>query len=255
MTQLDFSAAAKQLLANRSTDAKAERLAENLRPTSLDDALNIQAEMIAQNANAVAGWKCLNPPAEDKVVVGPIFADLVQTGAVCELFADKGDARIEPEIAFVLKQDLPARDEAYSIAEIDEAIGSCHMALELILSRFAEPEALEFPEILADGLVNQGLYLGPELDRTQAFAASEVKVSIAQGDNTQNFDGKHPNTQPASPIYWLVNFMSARGVSLKAGQAIITGSFCGVVHVAFDQPTTISYEGLGEYSVTFKAKG
>lgn len=255
MTQLDYAAAAKQLLSNRETSAKVERLAEGLRAATLEDSLNIQAEMISQNSNAVAGWKCLNPPAEDKIVVGPIFADLVQKGETCELYSDNGNARIEPEIAFVLKADLPAQEAAYSEAEIDAAIGSCHMALELIMARFAEPAELSFPEILADGLVNQGLFLGPEIDREKAFAASEIKVAIKQGEEVQSFDGKHPNTQPASPIYWLVNYMSARGVSFKAGQAIITGSYCGVVNVAFDTPMTVSYKGIGEYSVTLKAKG
>jgi 2-keto-4-pentenoate hydratase len=46
--------------------------------------------------------------------------------------------------------------------------------------------------------------------------------------------------------------MGRRDVGLKAGAAIITGSFKGIVNMAFDIETTIGYEGIGQYTVTFK---
>ncbi len=45
--------------------------------------------------------------------------------------------------------------------------------------------------------------------------------------------------------------MSKRGISFKAGQAIITGSYAGVVEVEFNSVTNINYVGLGNYQVTF----
>ncbi len=255
-----FGQAAKELLSRRTAGTKASRLSELYRPTSLDDALAIQASMIEFHPEKVGGWKCLLPLAEEKFIVAPIFADSVQQGDICELFADKGlvsnkgVARVEPEIAFVLAKPLPANQNGYSEEQINEAIGSCHMALELIQSRFADDSGAEFYEVLADCLANQGLFLGPEVDREKAFAAANVEVTFTQEGKVQELSGKHPNLLPQAPIYWLINTMTQRGVSFEVGEAIITGSYCGVVEVDFDKLITVCYDEIGEYQVTFKQK-
>jgi 2-keto-4-pentenoate hydratase len=76
------------------------------------------------------------------------------------VWSDQQCARIEPELAFILGRDLPARAESYTVAEIDAAIQETRLALELIGTRYSDPDAATFAEHLADGLFNQGLYLG-----------------------------------------------------------------------------------------------
>ena len=141
--------------------------------------------MIDLKSDKVGGWKCLLPLAEDKFVVAPIFSGSVQQGEVCELFADNDVVRVEPEIAFTLAKSLPANQEGYSEAQINDAIGSCHMALELMQSRFADDSGAEFYEKLADGLVNQGLFIGPEIDREKAFTSAEINIEVTQGEQVQ----------------------------------------------------------------------
>ncbi|MEZ9424525.1 hydratase [Vibrio lentus] len=249
-----FRQAAEELLSRRVAGTKAPRLDEQYRPNNLEDALKIQSSMIDLKSDKVGGWKCLLPLAGDKFIVAPIFSGSVQQGEVCELFADNDVVRVEPEIAFTLAKSLPANQEGYSEAQVNDAIGSCHMALELMQSRFADDSGAEFYEKLTDGLVNQGLFIGPEIDREKAFTSAEINIEVTQGEQVQAFAGKHPNTLPPSPIYWLINYMTRRGVDFQAGEAIITGSYCGVVEMGFDKPTTFHYEGIGEYQVTFKQK-
>ncbi len=251
---INFQEAATELLNRRVPGTKASRLDEAQRPLSLEDALGIQSSMIDIHSDKVGGWKCLLPLADDKFVVAPIFDATVQSGDDCALFADNGVVRIEPEIAFVLGEDLPANPNGYSEEQINQAIGSCHMALELMQSRFADDSGAEFFEKLADCLVNQGLFLGPEIEREKAFAAGNINITVEQEGNTQKFDGVHPNTLPQNPVYWLINTMVRRGTSFRKGEAIITGSYCGIVEVEFDKPTTITYENIGEYQVTFREK-
>ncbi len=247
-----FSRAAAQLLKRRAAGTKAARLNPELSPDSIEEALAVQAEMIMQRSDAVGGWKALLPPAENQLVVAPIFAETINRGPVCTLFADNQMARIEPEIAFVLAKDLPAQQQGYSQAEIDAALEGCYMALELMQERFVENSGVTFYEKLADCLVNQGLFIGPKIDKAQAYAASELTINVCQGASKQSFAGKHPNQLPQNPLYWLINFMSKRGSDFKAGQAIITGSYAGIVEVEFAKQTDIEYVGLGKYSVEFK---
>lgn len=249
-----YKQAAQELLSRRVAGIKAPCLSEAIRPNSVEDALCIQSAMIELNDDTVAGWKCLQPLAEGKLVVGPIFGNDVQQGTHCALYADKGVVRIEPEIAFVLSKALLASDEGYTEAQINDAIGSCHMALELIQARYAADSGTEFPDLLADGLTNQGLFIGPEIERDKAFSAASIAIEVTQGDNKQSFSGVHPNENSVSPIYWLVNYMTRRGVAFQAGEALITGSYCGVVNVEFNQLTQVNYSGLGQYEVTFTEK-
>lgn len=257
MSTKNFSNAAQQYLARRVTGTKAQCLAEADRPTSIEDALAVHQEMIKQRSDIVGGWKCLLPLAEDKIIAAPIFSDTIQSGEQCQLIMDKNKARIEPEIVFMLNKDLPARAEDYTNQEIDAAIGGCYMALELMQSRFHDDAGNEFAESLADCLLNQGLFIGPEIDKDLAYAASEIKIVVTQtednGETTiQSLDGKHPNPLPQLPVYWFINFMSKRGTNFKKGEAITTGSYKGIVEVDFDKPTEIVYEGMGQYNVVFK---
>jgi len=253
MTEIKFSQAATELLKRRKAGTKMGRLAKDISPDSSDDALQIQQQMIAKRRDQVGGWKCLQPLGKDQFIVAPIFADTIQGGAQCFLFADDGLALLEPEITFILGEDLPAQQKDYSEVQIDAAIASCHMALELIQHRFADDCDVPFYEKLADGLANQGLFIGPEINKSQAYAASKIEISFKQGEQHQQFIGKHPNTLPQHPVYWLINFMSKRGTDFKKGQAIITGSYAGVVKAEFDQVMQIEYKNLGKYSLEFKA--
>ena len=246
-----FAQAAKAYLSNRVAGSKVQCLSEDIRPTSVEDALAVQAETIAQCDDTVGGWKGLVPLVEGKIIAAPIFSKTVQRGPICKMLADNGKARLEPEIAFILGKDLPAQQEDYTNAQIDDAIESAHMALELIQERFHDDSGIQFPERLADCLLNQGVYVGPKIDTKLAYAAGKVNVNITQPGNTQKFAGKHPNPLPQNPVYWLVNFMSKRGTDFKAGQVIITGSYAGIVNVELNQPTEIEYEGLGKYTVEF----
>lgn len=248
-----FSQAAATLLKRRVAGTKAQCLDATIRPDSLEDALMVQAQMMEQRSDSVGGWKCLLPPAENQLVVAPIFSDSINRGPICKLFADNNVARIEPEIAFVLAKDLPAQQDDYSDAQIDAALAGCYMALELMQDRFQENSGVGFNEKLADCLVNQGLFIGPQIDRLLAYKASEITINVSQVGKTQTFAGKHPNQLPQNPLYWLINFMSKRGTDFKAGQAIITGSYAGVVEVDFASKTEIEYQGLGKYTVEFKA--
>ncbi|WP_028862086.1 hydratase [Psychromonas aquimarina] len=248
-----FSQAAAELLKRRAAGTKAPRLNSELQPNCIDDALSVHEQMIKQRNDAVGGWKCLLPITDNQLVVAPIFSQTVQQGEICTLFADNQTVRIEPEIAFVLGKDLPAQQQDYSEAQIDEAVASCHMALELMQDRFAPESGVTFYEKLADCLVNQGLFIGPQIDKSKAYAASEISIKVRQADKTQTFAGRHPNQLPQNPLYWLINFMTKRGTSFKAGQAIISGSYAGIVEVDFDCSTEIEYSGLGKYTVEFKA--
>jgi 2-keto-4-pentenoate hydratase len=253
------------LLANRRGNGLiGPRLTNTARPTDFDSAFALQQQMAATLAQPVIGWKCLLPTAE-KQIVAPMFGhELSEFPATsCALYpsplvASLGLARVEPELALLLQQDLPPRTLPYTETEIDAAIGSTHLALELIQSRFAQGSDASFLEQLADGLFNQGLYLGPAIEPALlctpgSDSAFDLELHLADG-TLINKAAVHPNQNARAGLYWLVNFLSARGIGLSAGQVVITGSYAGVLDLPFAQNIRFQYGHLGQFELRFVAK-
>jgi len=240
--------AAALLLARRESNQKGDALPASCRPTNFADALAIQAATVEASGKKIAGWKCLVPLNPAQTIVGPVLEGTVQQGAECLVKStESGKTLIEPEIAFVLSADLPARAEGYTNEEVDAAIGTTHMALELLQRRYAPNDELIFADRQADCLLNQGIFLGPEITKAQAYDAGTINLSI----DDASYEGKHPNLSAQAPIYWFVDFACKNGLNLEKGQAIITGSYAGAIEVPV-KTTEIKYEGFGEYQVTFK---
>ncbi|WP_445947387.1 hydratase [Shewanella sp.] len=255
------------------------RLAEADRPDNFIDAFALQqqiSQQVCQQAlTEVIGWKCLLPVVDNalgdtKYVLAPIFAaeTIIESkssaaiSAQCRLFPSaKNMARVEPELAFEFGTALPPQEQEYTNAQIDNAIGGVRLALELIQSRYSKPTEVSYFEALADGLVNQGLYLGPHINYPQEGGLSLVEafeLEVTQGTGTiaqsRCYSAKHPNNNPKAGLYWLVNFLSQQGIGISAGQQVITGSYAGVLDLPLDQEIHFRYGELGQFKLQFKAK-
>lgn len=245
--------AASILAKRRLTGAHGPRLPESLRPLDADAALAIQACVMEQLGERAGGWKC-GLSEENPVVMAPIHAGTIHTAGPCPVWASAGQVRVEPELAFILGHDFPARDAPYTAAEVDAAIARVHVALELIGSRYTDPAAVSIAENLADGLLNQGMLIGPEIDpSTPALDSMAIRIQL-EGGREIALDGRHPNTDPRAPLYWLAEFLRSRGQGLQAGQAVITGSYAGSVALPVGQDIAVQFGGLGRLAVRFMQK-
>ncbi|WP_254843539.1 2-keto-4-pentenoate hydratase [Shewanella sp. UCD-KL21] len=249
-TAFNFKLIAEHLLAQRNVKLPQSEFNPLHLPKTLAEAQTVQQVMIDLHDKSPFGWKCLTPREDGSIIAAPLLGQVVTTRSECQIKAVNEQALIEPEIAFLLKSNLPS-GKRYSEAEIDAAIGKTHMALELIQPRFSPGYKASHYERLADGLSNQGLFIGPEIDKALAYHASSIAISVTQSAVKTEYDGVHPCDLPQKPLYWLVNYLSELGIDLKAGEFIITGSYCGVVKVAMDAPLSVSYENLGEFEVSF----
>ncbi len=211
------------------------------RPLTVEDALDIQTGVGILLNTPVMAFKC-GLPTPDGPVLAPIYADTISRASPCSAWLRQGQVRIEPELAFVLGHDLPPREAPYTPMEVNAAIASTHMALELIDSRYEPAAEPRFLDLLADGLLNQGLFLGPAIEHEAAGVSStlEIELTSDQGDHLA-FAGVHPATAPRAPLYWLAEYVRCHGQGLMAGQAIITGSYAGTIALAADRVWTVRY--------------
>jgi len=254
---INISQAASILTERRTKGIAGDRLPIDARPKNIEEALAIQAAVTenwcTQMDDSIGGWKCLQPP-QDKIVVAPIYTRNMNSVSPVSLWPKGNLARIEPEIGFVFGQDLPARDQPYSAAEVDAAIVRTHMALELMACRYADTSDCEFPEMLADCLINQGMFVGPQIDGDIAKNSGEMLIKVTAKGETKDYQGKHPNLAPRAGLYWLAEFLRQNGQGIQAGQVVITGSFAGIIEVPLNTDVKIHYENLGEMTVKFLAK-
>ncbi|MBB1299738.1 2-keto-4-pentenoate hydratase [Pseudoalteromonas sp. SR44-8] len=241
---------AAHLFAQRTSAAPQSDLPPQLALTSTEDSLAVQQLMIALNKGQVFGWKCLLPLDNGAIILAPILKPPQSFAQICTLYTEQNKARIEPEIAFVFAQNMP-KQASYSEAEIDHAVSDTHMALELIQNRFSTAYQANHFAKLADGLSNQGVLLGPKINKQAAYDAAHITIAITQNNRCHSYLGKHPCGLAQTPIYWAVNYLAKCGITLAAGQILITGSYCGVIELDTDVDTEIDYAGLGKYTVKF----
>lgn len=249
--------AADILLARRRHGLLGPCLPEALQPHDLDEAWRIQCavrDRLVDAGDAVAGWKC-GIPTMDRWVLAPIHQRATFDGDTCVAWTEAGGVRVEPELAFVLGHDLPARPEPYAAAEVDAVVVATRLALEVIHNRYQPGAAPTVLEKLADGLVSGGLVLGPEVDARQARAASTLAITVdIEGRAPQTLEGMHPDGDPRLPLYDLVERLRLQGEGLKAGQVVITGSYAGSVVWPVDRRIRVHFGDLGTLAITFQAR-
>ena len=241
----DLKGAAHDLATARREGRSIERLPEACRPASNEDALLVQQGVAELLDDTVAGWK-VGLPKDDDLLLAPLLSSTISLDGSAAVVPYGGKARIEPEVAFVIGEDLPPRGSPYGEDEIRARIGETRLVLELIAARYTDPTALPWPEVLADSFNNLGLLVGPVLADpfTRELGSFQIVIEGPDGPLLTH-EGQHPNGHPLPGLVWLVNFLSSRGQTLPAGQVVTTGSYAGVLEVPLSTPLTIRFGELG----------
>ncbi|MDQ2961769.1 MAG: 2-keto-4-pentenoate hydratase [Pseudomonadota bacterium] len=256
LTTAQRDEAARHLLAARRARQPGPRLPDACRPNDLEDALSIQRRVQELLGVATGGWKSSLPTAGRAIACAAIFAPTIVRASPCPVIARDGIVRIEPEVAFVLGRDLPPRAAPYSEPEVRAAIAETRLVLELLDSRYANPAGLTFPELLADQVSNQGLFVGPILRDAFSRPLEQFPIAIeGPAGALHRCEGRHPDGHPLRPLVWLANFLAARAETgaLKAGQIVTTGSYAGALEVPVATPLAVRFGDLGRIVVEFVA--
>lgn len=223
-----------------------------MNPTDGTSAIRVnRSQTRTKGDRSIGAWKC-GLPSDGKIVIGRFYNSAIHRASSISLWPDQGNAHFEPELAFVLKSDLPARKRRYSESEIDAAIGQTHLALELIDRRDPEPKN-GASGMHAEGPENLGLFIGPAVDNAIARSAREIGLSLDYLGESHARHGRHPTGLPREQLYWLVEHLRRNGEGLHAGQAVITGSYAGVLELPLGADIVIRYAGLGEMTVKFES--
>lgn len=164
--------------------------------------------------------------------------------------------RVEVELAFVLVQDLCG--PGVNLADVYKATDYVIPALEIIDARFhqIDPETGVTRKVLdtiSDNAANAAVVLGgrpvkpTDIDLRWAGAAL-LRNGIIEETGLASGVLNHPG----NGIVWLANKLGELGVSLKAGQVILSGSFTRPVDAVRGDVFTADYGPLGTIHCRFK---
>jgi 2-keto-4-pentenoate hydratase len=247
--------AAQLLLDLRSAGARPRSLPVALAPTSELEAYQIQQMLLARLGARVGGWKASMSSLESGTSAPIYAADLHRTPArVGSLIASS--LGIEPEVAFSLRRDLAARPDGplYSRQEILDAIEGAHAAIEIVVSRYQSHAGAEPLDRLADNISNAGLVYGPSCRDWQALdlRSLPLRLTLRAPDGVSTVyeaRGGHPQGDPLTPLLWLINDLARRGIAMRAGELITTGSYAGLRQASRGTHVLVEFSGLGSATV------
>lgn len=255
---------AARLLGEARRDNTGIYLPGELVPENEDRAYSVQADLHAwqerQGQGRVAGYKigCTTPLMQEIVgVPNPTFGGVLENrvfqGEATFPFSDFQKPGIECEIAVRLCADLPASGAPYGRARVENAIGACMAAIEVVDNRYGDFLSVPAPVLIADDFFQSACILGTEVKdwRGLNLAETEGRTYI-----NGRFAGSGPGSEvlghPLEAVAWLANRLAGLGRELKEGDFILTGSLVAVQWLeGVPAEATISLDGLGDVRVMF----
>ena len=156
--------------------------------------------------------------------------------------------RAEAEIAFQLKDSLkgPGVGEAAVLA----ATASIHPCFEIVDSRIIDWK-IQIEDTVADN-ASCGLFVvGPAVN-PQGFDFETCGVVVRKNDEIISTGaGAAALGSPLSAVAWLANTLGRYGISLEAGDIILSGSLVPLEPAHPGDRFHVKIAGLGEASISF----
>lgn len=238
------------LVSHRATGVLIDELSADLVPADLETAYQVQTET-ALALGPVAAWKVAPFPEQGEPFTSPLLASVVfgdKASLELSLLADPG---IEAEIAVTLNRDLPLREADYGTEDVRAAIGSLHLAIEVIASRFLDRAKQPSLVGIADLQNNGAVIVGParSADNGLEFGGQTIRMAVDGAEIGRVEEGATTANMLRS-LAWLANHAVKRGLALKAGDVIITGARIGSLPLN-GKVVTVEAEGFEPVTASF----
>jgi len=159
-------------------------------------------------------------------------------------------ARIEPELAFVLSQ--PLSGPGVCAEDVLEATRSVAPCMEIIDSR-VHGWRIGLVDTVADNGSSARFVLGEQVSLDHAPDLREVKVEFCRNEEPAVVAlGAAVLDHPANAVAWLANTLGALGSGLSADQLVLSGSFTTALTASAGDVFTANFSGIGKVSLAIR---
>ncbi len=253
MDSISRTSAAEALLEANRSGVSIPPLRETYPDLTIEDAYEIQMLTVRSwlaEGRTVGGYKVgLTSPAMQKQLgvaqpdFGHIFTDQFYLENMPMDLSGHILPRVEPEIAFVLKEDL--QGPGVTVVDAIRAIDYVLPALEVVDSRVRDWD-IRIGDTVADNASGGGVVLGS----TPSYLGD---LDLRLVGCTMHKNGKVAGTgaggavlgSPINALVWLANTVGPLGTTLEAGKVVLPGSVTKMVPVGPGDRVTATFGGLG----------
>ena len=158
---------------------------------------------------------------------------------------------VECEIAVRLGADLTARNAPFSGDDAGRAVAAYRAAIEIVDDRYVDWRATDPETLIADDYFAAGAVLGPEVPAaTLADAAAVTGATLINGVEVGRGQGSDVLGHPHNALAWLANSLAERGISLRRGEIVLTGSLVETKWLSPGDQVAVFVGGLGGADLT-----
>ncbi|MDD4658293.1 MAG: fumarylacetoacetate hydrolase family protein [Eubacteriales bacterium] len=173
---------------------------------------------------------------------------LVSNGGICSR-QEFLKPRVEGEFAFVLNKDL----QGPGVTEVDviRATEGFLPAIEIVDSRIRDWK-IKLADTVADNASSARIVLGSRMFNLRDFDLRSLGMFIEKnGELVNSGTGVEVLGNPVVSVAWLANKLSEFGISLKAGEIILSGAITAAVNAEVGDVFNLTFDRLGAVSVKF----
>ena len=157
--------------------------------------------------------------------------------------------KVEAEIAFVLKSDL--KGPGVTIAQVLDATAGIMPALEIIDTRIKDWR-IKIQDTIADAAsIGRVILSGKLTPITDCDLRCLGMVLEKNGEIVTTAAGAAVLGHPANAVVWLANKLAQYGISLKAGEIIMSGSLTAACPAAAGDNIQAVFDRLGPVGARF----
>lgn len=180
---------------------------------------------------------------------GTLMEDmLVQSGGSIDI-SRMISPKVECEIAFVLKKDLPGP----TVLETDvlDAVSYIAPALEIVDSR-VENWKIKLPDTIADNASAGKLVIGTDKFEMRDFDLANLGMyNLKNGELCNSACGIEVMGNPVRAVTWLANKLVTFDMPLKAGEIILSGAFAAAIDAQKGDRFAAHFDRMGKVEVQF----
>jgi 2-keto-4-pentenoate hydratase len=150
--------------------------------------------------------------------------------------------RVEPEIAFVIGQDL--HGAAVTAAQVLAATAGVAAAVEVLDSRYRDYK-FTMPDVVADNASAARFVIGAPVPVAGIDLRLVGVVLEHRGEVVATASGAAVLGHPAAAVAWLVRSLAAQGRGLNAGDVVLSGGLTAAVAVREGDAVVVTIDRLG----------
>jgi 2-keto-4-pentenoate hydratase len=234
-----------------------DRLPDDCRPATLDEGYAVQDAMAASCGQATVGWKIAATSAAGQKHIGVseplggrLFADFVlKSGALLPVLPMLMRV-MEAEFAFRMGASLDPRPAPYTQDEVCAAVADMHVAIEVPDGRFERFAEAGPPQIAADDAYASWFILGPKVAGWKSVDLPRHPVRVLKnGRVAAEGSGAAVLGDPRIALTWLANDRAKRGIGLRAGDIVTTGTCIKPLEIAPNDKITADFGALGQVAL------